>query len=112
MRHRQRQLGVNSERFRDGIVGKGVDQDVLSTEVAEDVRLIQLCLRIREEAVLIIGLAIAERHFIGVDFTAEVAFGGCDFDAFKVLELSLFDLHFHSSYVINKHRNGVQRHVG
>ena len=72
--HGQRQLGINPQGLGDWIIGKRIDQDVLPTEIAKDVWFIQLDLSVREKAVLRVGLAIAERHLVGVDLTAEIAF--------------------------------------
>ena len=105
-------MRVDAKGFRHRIVGKGIDQNVLPTAIAEDVRLIQLCLKIREKAVSGIGFAIAVGNAFGVGFAAEIALRRHYFHVFKLLKFRLIDLNLHFGHVADENGDGEQRQVG
>ena len=67
-------MGIDPECLCNGIVSERINQNVLSTEVTQNVGRIEACLCAREKAVLRVSLAIAERNLIRVNLTAEIAF--------------------------------------
>ena len=71
--HFHRHVVIHAKGFGDGVIGKGINHDVLSTEVTDDVWLIETDIAGREESVLAIALAVCVRHCGWVDATREVA---------------------------------------
>ena len=71
--HLHRHVVVDAEGLGDGVIGEGVDHHVLATEVADDVRIIEVHIACRKECVLIVAFAVGERHRGRVDGTGEVA---------------------------------------
>ena len=56
------------------VEGEGIEHHVLSTEVTQDVRIVESYILSGEEGVCRIGLAVCIRHLVGIDTTREIAF--------------------------------------
>ena len=109
--HLDGQVVIHTESLRDGIVDKRMHCDVLSAEVAEDIRCVQLSIAGREEGVLAVAFAVGVRHSSRVDSAGEVALRGCHLDVFKIPILGIDNSHTHLRLIANHDRDANHGHI-
>ena len=107
-----RHVVIHAEGLADRVVGEGMDGQVLSAEVANDVRRVQVEVAGREEGVLAVAFAVGVGYRGRVDLTTEVTLGGRNLNAFEVLVLGIDNTRFHAGLVANHQGDAGHRHVG
>ena len=65
---------VHTQSVAHGVVGERIDHHVLSTEIAQDVGVVETHILDREESVGRIGFTVGVRHIFRIDAAREVAF--------------------------------------
>ena len=110
-KHLNGHVVIYAQGLGNRVVGERIDDHVLPTEVAEDVRLVKDHILGGEESVGRIGLAVGVRHRSRIDLSAEVAFRRSHFHQ-EISVLRLNDANVVVLVVANHHGHGNHGQVG